>query len=328
MAIGSGISGQMGLKVEGTYGTAVTVDRFFEFNSENIKADLVKVESRGIGTGRFLKTARRKVYVKGAKGTTVHDVMTKSFGLLFKLALGSYANANVAGAENKGTITVDLSTGLAGLMATVQIGRPGINATVYPYTYEGGKVVGWELSAKLDDPLRLSLDWDFETEQRSDALASASYVAAQEIFVMSEGAVTLNGSGISVKSISWKGVNGLADDRRFIGNTKKEPLANAEAMITGELEFEHESQARQALWLAGTENATLVATFTSPTTISGGGGAGPYKLVVTVPLFVFDDGGPTVDGPEIVQEKMAFKALYDGSNSPIKVEYHSTDSAA
>lgn len=328
MAIGSGLSGQIGFKAEGTYGTAVTVDRFLEFNKESIKADLVKVESRGIGTGRMLKTARRKTYVKGAKGSVEFDVQTKGFGLIFKHMLGTYANTNVAGSENRGRSTVDLTTGKAGLSLTCQVGRPGINATVYPYTYEGAKIVGWEFAAKLDDPLRLSIELDCETEQRSDGLASASYTSGTEIFVMSEGGLTLAGSAISVKGFNIKGVEGLAVDRRFIGNTKKEPLANSELMITGQLEFEHEAQTRQGQWLAGTEIANLIATFTSPTTISGGGGAGPYKLILNMPLVVFDDSGPVVDGPDIVKETIGFKVLNDGSNSPITIDYHSTDSAA
>jgi hypothetical protein len=325
MAIGSGLGGQIGFAEETTYGTYVAPTRFLEFNDESLKADVVHVESRGIGSGRWLRTARHKEYVKGAAGSVEFDVKTKGFGLLFKHMLGDYTNANVVGNEQKATIVPD-ANGKAGLKLTTQVGRPDIGGTVRPFSYEGCKITGWEFSASLDDPLRLSIDIDAETEQTASALASPSYPTGDEIFVMSEGAVTLNGSTIHVKSFSLKGAEGLATDRRFIGNLKKEPLANAEAMVTGELEFELEGLTRHGQWLAGTEIPNLVVTFTTPT--STGGGGGPFKLVLTVPLLKFDDGGSNLDGPEIVGEEMSFKAL-KASGSPIaQIEYFSTDTAA
>lgn len=325
MAIGSGLGGQIGFVEEVTYGTYVAPTRFLEFNSESLKPDVVHVESRGIGTGRHLRSTRHKEYIKGAAGNVTLDVKTKGFGLLFKHMLGSYANAAVTGNEYKGTITPD-ANGKAGLSLTAQVGRPDIGGTVRPYNYEGVKVVGWELMAELDNPLRLSLDLDAETEQTSSALETASYPTGDEIFVMSEGAITLAGSTIHVKKFSLKGAEGLATDRRFIGNLKKEPLANAEAMITGQLGFEFEGLTRRGQWVAGTNVANLIATFTSPT--STGGGGGPFKMVVTVPLIMWSDGSPAIGGPDILQEEMNFKAVYNGTDAIAKIEYHSTDQAA
>lgn len=327
MVIGSGLGGQIGFADESTYGTYATPARFLEFNSESLKADVVHVESRGIGTGRWLKSGRHKEYSKGANGSIELDVMTKGFGLLFEHMLGSYANTVVAGAERRGRSTPD-ANGKAGQSLTIQVGRPDVGGTSRPFNYEGCKIVGWEFAAALDDPLRLTIDIDAENEQTTSALETASYPSAAEIFVMSEGALTLAGSSISVKSFRIRSEEGLDTDRRFIGNTKKEPLAAGPATISGVLDFEFEALTRHGQWKAGTEVANLIATFTSPTTIAGGGGAGPYKIVITIPLIRFTDGGPNVGGPEILQESLGFEALNDGSNPVCTIDLHSTDTAA
>lgn len=61
MSIGTGISAQLGLKAESVYGTPVTVDRFYEFESEAIDIDIAKVEAPLLGAGRFLRNDRVSV---------------------------------------------------------------------------------------------------------------------------------------------------------------------------------------------------------------------------------------------------------------------------
>ncbi len=54
MVIASGLGAQLGLGEESSYNTPVVVPRFLEFNSEGLDADVGVIESRGLGTGRFL----------------------------------------------------------------------------------------------------------------------------------------------------------------------------------------------------------------------------------------------------------------------------------
>ena len=77
-------------------------------------------------------------------------------------------------------------------------------------------------------------------------------------------------------------------------------------------------------WVAGTQ-AQLVLTFTSPTTIAGGG---PFKLTVTIPKVAYRGSTPKVGGPEIVMQPRPFKALADGENPVITIEQRTTDTAA
>jgi hypothetical protein len=324
MGIGSGLGGQLGFADESTYGTFVSPTRFLEFNSESIEADIARLESKGIGSGRYLRSSRQKGYVRGAAGSIELDVMTKGFGQLFKYMLGSYANTLVAGSERKATITPDANA-LQGVFFSTQVGRPATDGTVHPFNYEGCKITSWELKADIDDWLKLTLGIDAETEQTATALAAASYVAGAEPFAFSEGAVTINGSAVRVRRFSLKGENALKTDRRFIGNQKREPLANGEWVVSGELEFEFEDLTRHAALVAATQIEDLVITFTTPTVIAGGG---PYKLVAAVPGFSWTGGTPKIGGPDVIGEVLQLKALNNGADPVVQLDYHSTDTAA
>ena len=324
MVIGSGLGAQLGFGEESTYGTAVTVDRFVEFNSESLKTELSQVTSMGLGRGRFQRSGRQKTVIKGASGSVELDLMTKGHGVLLKHCLGSYANTSVAGSERKALITPD-AAGLAGLSLTTQVGRPSVDGTSRPFTFEGGKVKSWELKNSVDDKVVLAMALDYETVVTGTALATASYASGAEIFVFSECAATLAGSSIALRGFSIKGDNGLDVERRALGNTKKQPIAAGPATITGSLDFEFEGLTRYGQLVAGTEVQNLILTFTTPTTIAGGG---PALFKVTIPLLYFTGDSPAVGGPEIIREPMAFTAVDDGTNAVITFEQRTLDTAA
>jgi len=324
MGIGSGLGAQIGFGVESNYGEFATPTRFYEFNNESLAPSVVNVSSRGLGRGRFQRTGRNKSVVTGAAGAIEFDLMTKGFGLLLKACLGGYANTVVTGSERKALITPD-AAGLAGQFLTCQVGKPSIDGTVNPFSFLGGKVTSWELKNTVDDKVVLVVNPDFKGLTTEEALASPSYPAGAEIFSFSEYSATLSGDPIFIKGFSIKGDNGLATSRRGLGNDKLEPLAAAEAMITGQLDFEFESLVRLGQWIAGEEVDDLIITFTTPTTLSGGG---PALFKATIPWLFFTGSAPTVGGPDIVQEPMQFKGLDDGTNPVITLEQRTLDTAA
>ena len=48
MAVAGGLNSQLMAKAETTWGTAVVVDRAFEFDSESLKLDIERVEHMGL----------------------------------------------------------------------------------------------------------------------------------------------------------------------------------------------------------------------------------------------------------------------------------------
>lgn len=324
MAVKTGIAAQLMAKAESVYGTPVTVDRTYEFVSEGIKHDIFKVDGKQIGAGRFLKNDRVKTVLRGAGGPVDFIVLNKNFGLLFEHAIGQ--NTITGASANKTHTIIPDAAALQGKSLTLQVGRPDVGGTVRPFTYEGGKVTDWEFRCAVDGPLHFIPTFDFENVLTATALASASYPATQEMFIFSEGALTIGGTTTFVKEASIKGKNGLNTGRRGLTNTKKEPLATGIVdYLTGNLVCEFEDLTAYAAWLAGTQ-AQLILTFTLATVIPTT--AVPFSLTITIPKIEYTGETPQVTNEDIVMQPLPFRGLYDGSNPIITVAYVTSDTVS
>src|SRR5687768_2318051 len=90
MATGTGLDAQLGFKLESTYGTAVTVDKFAEFNSESLTWEPTWLEPSGLRVGTKFKRASRLVQSRQTvSGSIELEHATRNMGALWKLALGS-----------------------------------------------------------------------------------------------------------------------------------------------------------------------------------------------------------------------------------------------
>lgn len=325
MTFATGLDAQVGYAAEPSYGTYQAPTRFLEFNSQSFAADVAKVMAAGLGRGRFNRHDRTRTYIRGAAGAVEHEVTTKGFGLLFEHCLGQNTVTTPGGATLRRLHTIiPESTGLRGKSLTVQAGIPDVTGTVQPLTFLGGKVADWELKAAVDEILKLSMSLDFKTVRVSDALAAATYPSSARNLYWVDGALTVGGSAYPVKTVSIKGTNGLATDRRSLGNTKREPLAAAFAGIEGTFEGEFEDRDLYDAFVAGTQMA-LVLTFASDTIIEA---ANPYKLTATLPVIEWKGSTPSVSGPGVVPQQLPFVALDNGTDPIIKLEYETTDTAA
>ena len=324
MAIGSGLSGQFGGKAESTYGTAVTVDRFWEFTSESIEPDVATIDIKGIRAGsRIQRTDRTARIVRGYAGSIELPVLNKNMGLLFQHALGDDTITTITGSARRHTCTPD-SLAQQGKMLTIQMGKPSVDGTVQPFTYNGGKITGFEVMCSVDEPLMATFDFDFKGATTATALASASYVATQEGFYWPQAAVTVAGSTFYAKGFKCKYTPNLSVDRRFLGNTKKEPLAGGFATIEGELDAEFESLTEYANFIAGTQQA-LVITFTTATFITG---STPFVFKLSVPKANWMNAAPTVGDTGILKLTLPFRGEDDGSNAPITITLDNADTSA
>ncbi len=290
--------------------------RFLEFQDESVKADIGQYVPLLLGRGDTVRGANVRSWVKGAGGDITYTVQDAGFGLLLKMMLGSVATVG-AGDPYTHTFTPD-ANGLQGIMQTLQIGRPQIDGTVHPFTYAGVKVAKWKLEAAVDAELKLTVTYDGATETTATALASKSYAAGAIPLIFVDGAAEIDGTAISIKSFSIEGDNGLIVDRRFIGNTKEEPLRGGELAITGTLEYEFEGLTRHTALVAGTLLTDLVLTFAN--------GANSHGLVATIAQMFYTPGGePNVGGPDIVMESMPWKASNDDTNPIISIDYVTAD---
>lgn len=325
--IGSGLGGQFGMVAGVTYKTAVTVTRFLEYDSETFTRDTQRVMTKGLGRGSYQRSDRVKAYIKGAHGDIVIPWTTKGMGLAMQMALGADTVTTPGGATlERKHLCAPSTAGLFGLFFTAQFAKPSTDGTLQPYTYPSCKVTAWEISCAKDGYLKLKLTCDCDTESVATALASASYASGAENHVFNEGVIAINGSTIyGVEDFTITGTNPLAADRRGIGNSKLEPIANGFFDVKAKLNFEFEAQARRAKEIAATTESNLIITFTSPTMIEA---AAPYKVIFTIPTFIYEGAAPAVNGPDILREPLELQALNDGSNSVFSAEIHNSDTAA
>ena len=221
MATGTGIDAQVGLALETTWGTAVTVTRFFPLVSETMKKEIDRVESAAQFTGaqtlRSTQWAAGNAKVGGDVGFELYD---QSFGMLWKAAFGTVTTAGTVAPYTHTFWPVAPSVSF-----TMQIGRPTVYGSVIPHTYEGCKIASWALSCKAGEIATWGMTLLAEEERAGTALASASYASNLKPWVFTSASVTVDGTAVPVKQFDLNGDNMLTDDRRFLGgSTISEPL--------------------------------------------------------------------------------------------------------
>lgn len=340
MALGSGLSAQLGIGEESTYGTAVSRTRFLEFNSESLALEKNIVQGGGLrasGSG-YQRASRRAYTTRSVTGDIELDVATRGMGLLFKHMLGTSASAVISGSSYQ---QVHTPGALTGKSLTVQVGRPNAGGTVVPFTYTGVKFTDWELSCAVGEILTLSLTVDGEDVTTATGLDTATYTSA-EVFHFAQGALVLGGtvataSGVAsltggttvaeVTGATISGTNPMKTDRFFFGasGVKAEPIENDWRTVTGSLDAEFVNAATiYDLHAADTETA-LRLTFTGPTAISGGN----YPtLEVLIPSIRFDTGAPSVDGPDVLDFSADFTGLQNAAgDATIQLRYVTADTS-
>lgn len=320
MPVASGLSSQIGIAEQVAYPTFVTPTRFLEFLSESLTVDKQMLESRSIGS-MFLKSGRVRHYIRGGGGQIELPFMNQGMGLLLKHALGAVVTAQAgATAEYTHTFT-PAADGGAGDFLTVQKGLADTTGTVRPFNYVGAKVASWELNQALDANLLFRLTFDAKTVQTSSGLAAASY--PDELFPLSfiDAVLTIDGVEVCIREFTITGTRPMDTNRRCLGNTKREPVANGEFTITGTINREFEGTDQYDDWIAGTE-AALTATWAFGEI---GATGEPYQLVVTIPAVMYTGETPQANGSEITLQNLPFKALDNGDDPVITLVTHTSD---
>jgi hypothetical protein len=324
MSIRSGLAAQLGFAAESTVGTYATPDHFTEMLQESLKLQIERIESKAIrASNRVLRSDRWVANKKGVSGDVQFEVANKGFGLLFKHMLGAATVTTPTGATDTRLQTFTLDD-MDGLSLTVQVGRPDTSGTVQPFSYLGCKVTSWELSNAVDGLLALTLSFDGMDEDTSQDLESVSYPTSQELLSFVGGSIKIADSAYDVTSFSVKGDNGLKTDRYFIRDStlKREQLPAQMVELSGQIASEFGGTTAYERFTEGTM-ASIEALWQG-STIEG---SFKYQVKVTLPKCRFDGETPNVGGPDILEQPLPFKALYDGTNEPITIEVQTTDTA-
>lgn len=339
MPTGSGLDAQLGIAAEATWGTAVTVTRFLEFNSEEIELQPEWLEPTGLRVGRKHKLQSRLRRSRRSVGGEVElEWANRGMGLLVKHMLGSPITAPTQIATTTAYQQHHVPGDYVGLGLTVQVGRPEPSGTVRAHTFNGCKIPEWEFSLSDGEIPTLTVTFDGRDETTATALASASYLADTAVFDFSQATLKLGGtasttSGVTsitggtaattiIREMTIAGETPMANERYGIGNAglKAQPLENDTPTITGELAAEFNRTELYDLFSNATPTA-MELTFVGGLIEAGHN----FELAFLMPSVVLKQASPKVEGPDVVSMETEFEAYSDGTNPVIQVRIKSNE---
>jgi hypothetical protein len=332
MAIRSGLAAQLGVAESSTFGTYQTPNRFYEFNEESLELQIERIESPGLrASNRVLRTDRYAPGQKRVEGSVTVEPATKGFGLLLKHALGAVSVTTPSGATNARLHAYTLGD-IFGTSLTVQVGRPDSSGTVQPFSHLGCRVDTLSLSSSVDELLVSEIGLVGQDVVTSEALATATYpttgsASAYEQFYWTQGVISVAGSAVGVVTdFEMELNNGLKSDRYFLGGaTMSEPILAAMTEITGTVTVEFLNLTAYQRFVSNTQVA-LNAKWTAATAIES---STFPSIEVDIPKVRFDGpANPQVGGPDVLTHELPFKALFDGTNGPITINYVTSDTAS
>ena len=334
--IPSGLGATAGFIQEAVVGTYLTPTRWVQFDKEALKLKKKALQGAGLHGGLY-ELALRRVYTnRMTDGPIDFDIVDRSLGLFLSNMIGSTV---ILGTPASGvTLQTHAAGSLNGKTLACQIGRPSTDGTINAFSYNGLKVVDWEIACAVEQFAKLTLTLDGWDEVTATGYTAASFLAANPL-TFAGGTVILGGAvttttGIAsvaggvtipvVKAATVKGSNALDTQRFFLGTSvKKEQIENGYRKLTGTLEVEFENLTDTYTAFAADTAVAVQLNFIGPIV----GGAIHSFLNVLIPSVRLEEGPPNVDGPKVLTQKVTFTGLDDGVNTPIQFQYSSLDAA-
>ena len=324
----TGILQQFGMKAESTYGTDVTVDRFYELSDESLQMGYGRTRSAGRRSGQRTHRTDRFLPFKDVLGGSISlDVPTKGFGVLLNAITGGTASVGSVTDSNY-TQTHTIGT-MLGKSYTLQVNRPDTGATSRVFTYGGCKVASAEFAIDVDGVLTCTVEWIGEDETTATALASVSYASDFRVFSFVNATMTVAGTTTPCKNWRLKITNPYETRRMVQGSALTlEPLENdlrtVEVSWTAEFTSLTDYNRAASATAAG---ALASVVMTCDGDVAHGGSTLP-EIVFTTPKLDFTQAsGPFQSANQIPMVDFTGTALYDGSSEPLTVTYRTTDSA-
>lgn len=318
----------LGVGVESTsaYGTAVNPTTRFEVLSENLKLKKDYIESKALkGSRRYLSTDGHIPSKSNVEGDIEIEIPSKGAGFWFKQLMGAVATGTPAGATNRRLHTFTASSDLDTTSFTAEIQRTDVEGTAHRFVYAGCGVTDIELACKVGEVATMKMGVYGKSETVTAASAqSASYPASTPL-VFTGGKIAIGGTTdyVNVTDFSLKMENGRKQDRFFLGDSTPNKMIEADMRSAeGKISVEWTGLTQYNRFVNHT-NAALYAKFETQSAIESG--VKGY-VQVTIPAVVFTGETP-VGGGDIIEQSIDFKALDNGTDEPVKIEYLSLDSS-
>ena len=297
------VDAQWGFKTEVTVGTALTVDKFGEYQSEDLEFDHRRIDSEPLRAGQAgMREDRWTPYFGAASGPVAFDVLTKNFAAFLVHMLGTVGTTGPVDSVYTHTGTIG---NLFGDGFTSQFNRPFYQSGNQAFTLAGTKIKSWKLSNSLEGNLVAEFDIDAMSYSTATGLAAASYPTLMDNLTFAGAVVTVGGSQFDATEFSVSLDNKLkSDDRRYFGNLRKEAVVAGRRIPEFALKGDWDSMTQFNRVASATRAgalAAIVATWTGP--ILAGVSAYP-QVIVTIPSARFDAVSFGNDGYEPLEQEL------------------------
>jgi hypothetical protein len=233
---------------ESAFGTAAATTQGYEGQADSWKTSREFVESKGFRKGmQTVRADRRRIVDMGGEGELECDVLDAGFESLLVACFD--AVTSTPGAEGEPTETLAVTaTQPTGPSFTAQMVRPKVDGGTVAYKHTGCAVTEWEFSQEVEEALKVTASFDFQTVTHLGPELPIEYPDEAVAYDWTRGAVYLTLPGgseqlVGVNSWSLKGARGLKTDRRQVrGNELKQAQKRAELpAYEGELVVEFDS---------------------------------------------------------------------------------------
>ena len=328
----------IGIKLETTYNTPATVDRFYPMlDGTNGSWDPDIRQGQGItgGNGRHAAMASRRFLGIGQGVVTVMaELESKAGGVLFGAALGTTQVTAITGGSQQ-----VFHDGIAGVVLpsyTIQLVKVLNSGATWVETYAGCTAT----KVKIDQPQggnpTIEVTFDARSLSTATAAATPTYSLGTLFDYSQASSVSLGGAFTAPTTTALAAVatpfadvlsytidldQAAALNRRVLGG-RNQPIAG---MPVGQFQAKIEFNATTvpAAFIAGTK-LPFQATYTTTETL----GAGFTQLQVAVPNLAITGKLPDVKPGEVRVIDFAADILWDGSNKDLYLTYRTTDTAA
>lgn len=335
---------QLGWKIESTYNTPVTVDRFGEFlPASQLEWDANTVQGKGLRVGsRTARSARRVGLVGKGSGKIELEIASKGLGTLLQAAFGIGSSTLVsAGLYQQNFNTEVTGSYLPSLTIQEGIVKPG--GAVDTYTAAGCTFSKFEIEMPGDGIAKFSGDIDFMSLATGTALATATYPTSPTLYASgmpTAGAMQVNGtltaptatalaslaSSINVSVKSWKlSVDHSIDTKRDKLGGRSQPTAGeCKITLTTSVEYDATTGTVFRDALIGQTIVPILLNATTSEVI----GAGNAAMQVVIPAAYISKGSiPQPSNGEVITTDIEWDVLDNLTNDPLALCLRTADAA-
>lgn len=336
------LDASIGIGKETVFGTAVTVDRFYEFTDEKFEWKPTFVQGSGLRVGaRLARNDRRKLAKSEAEGDLELEAVSKGLGRLFEAVFGAGVSTQIAAGpgyqQNYTLVTTDPLPSY-----TIQKGTPPIGGgATQALTFTGAICKSMNLSCSAGDILKIKTSWAAKDVVSNIAYAAPSYPASPELFTFVDGTITIGGTvtqptstalatgGTAVANVTdWElSIDNKIDEGGFAfggagKRVRKQVVGLAE--VKGKITAEYTDNTLRDAYLNQTGLA-MVLTFQSNIAIT----AGVFPtLQVVIPLVKLEGDLPNANGGKPITQSIDYTVLDPSTGAaPITVVYRTADTA-